>query len=337
MTPKPPALAMRATIIIPVYNVAPYLAQCLDSALGQDHDDIEVIAVDDGSTDNSLEVLKDFAARHRNVTVVSMENRGPSAARNAGLERATGDYVLFLDGDDYLEINTVSLCAKKMDDHGVDIVFFAARSFFDGVAAQSHRTVNYERSSELTDRPMSAEQFFVRAREIDNYLASACLYMYRRTCLGDIDFHPGILHEDNLFTTRLLLERRDTNVLCLPDQLFNRRLRPNSITTQKKQPRHIEGYLTVARELSRLEVARERSAAGRSLNQFIQSMIRSALANWWTAYPAFLPLAERKRLLALLGCVKPRYLQPRCVVSCLFPELLIVGHWARGKFNGTSG
>lgn len=333
MSHTPPTSRMRTSIIIPVYNVGPYLAQCLETAVGQDHGEIEVIAIDDGSTDDSPDVLRAFAANHPEVTVVRTENRGPAAARNTGLGLASGEYVLFLDGDDYLEKNAVSLCAGKMCEYDVDIVFFAARSFYDGMDPLGPRAFNYERAAELTCRPMSAEAFFVQSRNRRNYLPSACLYLYRRERLGDISFHPGILHEDNLFTTRLLLEHRDTNVLCLPDRLFNRRLRPHSIMTQRKQPRHMEGYLAVALELSRLEVAREKSEAGKSLNHFIQNMIRSALAQWWIAYPAHLPFALRKRLLRLLLCVRARYLQPRCVLACLFPELLLVGHRVRGTLR----
>ncbi|HEV2622673.1 MAG TPA: glycosyltransferase family 2 protein [Frateuria sp.] len=327
-----PALAGRASIIISVYNVAPYLVQCLESAANQDYAEVEIIAVDDGSTDSSRALLGDFAASHRNVTVVSTPNQGPSAARNTGLRLATGEYVLFLDGDDYIEKNTVTLCVEKMKDHGVDMVFFAARSFCDGMAMPPGE-FNYERLPELTGKPMRAEQFFILSRKYHNYLPSPCLYVYRRERFAGITFYPGILHEDNLFTTRLLLERRDAKVYCLSDQLFNRRLRPDSIMTQKKQPRHVEGYMEVALELSRLDVAREKSETGKSLNHFIQNMIRSGLAQWWIAYPPLLPLAQRKRLLRVLSCVNPRYIKPVCILICLFPELLLVGHRLKGALR----
>lgn len=327
-----PALAGRASIIISAYNVAPYLAQCLESAANQDYAEVEIIAVDDGSTDTSRALLGNFATGHRNVTVVSTPNQGLSTARNTGLGLAKGEYVLFLDGDDYIERNTVSLCVEKMKDQGADIVFFAARSFCDGMATPPGE-FNYERLPQLTGKPMRAEQFFVLARKYRNYLPSPCLYVYRRDRFAGITFYPGIVHEDNLFTTRLLLERRDARVYCLPDQLFNRRLRPDSIMTQKKQPKHVEGYLEVALELSRLEVAREKSETGKALNHFIQNMVRTGLAQWWTAYPSLLPLAQRKRLLRVLSSVNPRYVKPVCILICLCPELLLVGHRLKGALR----
>lgn len=328
-----PAFADRASIIITVYNVAPYLAQCLESAASQDYAGVDIIAVDDGSTDASRALLGDFAASHRNVTVVSTPNQGPSAARNTGLGLAKGEYVLFLDGDDYIEGNTVSLCVEKMKDQGADMVFFAARAFCDDMAMPPPGEFNYERLPELTGKPMQAEQFFILARKYRNYLPSPCLYIYRRDRFAGITFYPGIVHEDNLFTTRLLLERRDAQVYCLPDQLLNRRLRPGSIMTQKKQPKHVEGYMAVALELSRLDVAREKSEAGRSLNHFIQNMVRSGLAQWWIAYPPLLPLAQRKRLLQILSRVNPRYIKAVCILICLFPELLLVGHRLKGALH----
>ncbi|WP_460426973.1 glycosyltransferase family 2 protein, partial [Azotobacter armeniacus] len=89
----------KVSIIIPVYNVESYLAQCLDSAIHQDYDNIEIIAINDGSTDASLSILEGFRTKHRNIIIKNIENQGVSVARNTGLEIATGEYISFLDSD----------------------------------------------------------------------------------------------------------------------------------------------------------------------------------------------------------------------------------------------
>jgi len=90
------------SVIIPVYNVAAYLPACLDSVLAQSYRDFELLLVDDGSTDGSADVCDDYACRDARVSVIHQINRGPSAARNAALEVAQGDYVAFIDSDDVI-------------------------------------------------------------------------------------------------------------------------------------------------------------------------------------------------------------------------------------------
>lgn len=96
----------KISIIVPVYNVAPYLRQCLDSLVGQTYRDIEIICVDDGSTDESGEILDRYAADDPRIRAIHIENSGVSAARNLALDHAAGEYVIFVDGDDWIETNT---------------------------------------------------------------------------------------------------------------------------------------------------------------------------------------------------------------------------------------
>ena len=90
----------KVSVIIPVYNVEKYLKQCLDSVVNQTLKDIEIICVNDGSTDNSLEILEEYAQKDNRIIIISQENQGQSVARNIALEKATGEYVGFVDSDD---------------------------------------------------------------------------------------------------------------------------------------------------------------------------------------------------------------------------------------------
>ena len=97
---------VKISIIVPVYNTEPYLEQCLDSIINQTLEDIEIICVNDGSTDNSLSVLEEYASKDNRIKIINQENEGPGFARNNGLKSVNGEYVLFVDSDDWIELNT---------------------------------------------------------------------------------------------------------------------------------------------------------------------------------------------------------------------------------------
>ena len=109
------------SIIVPVYNTAPYLPQCLDSLVNQTYRDIEIICVNDGSTDNSPDILKAYAERDSRILVIHQENLGLSGARNKGLESARGEWVMFVDSDDW--IGTDSSISVQRQKDGLSRIF----------------------------------------------------------------------------------------------------------------------------------------------------------------------------------------------------------------------
>ena len=112
------------SIIIPVYNSEPYLEKCLDSIMGQTYKKLEIICVDDDSTDNSLVILKKYAAIDDRIKVIHKKNEGVSIARNTGLENANGDYVLFVDSDDWIESTTCEIALKNLVEQNTDLVIW---------------------------------------------------------------------------------------------------------------------------------------------------------------------------------------------------------------------
>ena len=112
------------SITIPVYNSEPYLEKCLDSIMGQTYKKLEIICVDDDSTDNSLVILKKYAAIDDRIKVIHKKNEGVSIARNTGLENANGDYVLFVDSDDWIESTTCEIALKNLVEQNTDLVIW---------------------------------------------------------------------------------------------------------------------------------------------------------------------------------------------------------------------
>ena len=115
----------KVSVIIPVYNVEKYLRECLDSVVTQDLDDIEIICINDGSTDGSSRILAEYATQYEKLAILDKENSGLSAARNSGLSVAKGKYILFLDSDDLLsDSSAVSRLYDKAEHDGLDQLFF---------------------------------------------------------------------------------------------------------------------------------------------------------------------------------------------------------------------
>ena len=112
------------SVVIPVYNTEKYLEKCLDSVIGQTYGNLEIIIVDDGSSDGSPEICRDYAKKDERVTIISQENKGLAVARNVALDIATGSYIMFVDSDDWLEKEAVERLVFEAEKNMADAVFF---------------------------------------------------------------------------------------------------------------------------------------------------------------------------------------------------------------------
>lgn len=115
-------MTINVSIIIPVYNIEEFLVKCLDSVVNQTLNNIEIIIINDGSTDNSIQVINDYQSRYSNIIVIDKNNEGPGAARNKGIEIARGKYIGFVDSDDYIEKNMMELLFNEAMEHDLDLV-----------------------------------------------------------------------------------------------------------------------------------------------------------------------------------------------------------------------
>lgn len=238
----PPAV----TVVVPVHNVAPYLHACLDSVLGQSLPDLEVIGVDDGSTDGSPGILREYAARDGRLAVLTQENRGPAAARNAGLDRARGRYVYFLDADDALADQALPVMLAAAEARRADVLCFDGTTEFatPALAEAQSRFRDYYRRLGRYDGTTAGPGLFAAMRNNGDYRTSPCLLFLRREWLAAVGlrFREGILHEDCLFTFLALLQAR--RAAHIPAALFVRRIRPDSIMTRPPDVRNFAGRRT---------------------------------------------------------------------------------------------
>ena len=122
---------IKVSVVIPVYNTEKYVREAVESIMNQTLRELEIIIINDGSTDNSLQVAEELAAADSRIQVYSQTNRGLSMARNAGITHAHGRYIYFMDSDDLLEKDAMELCYSKCEEKELDFVFFDAQSFFE--------------------------------------------------------------------------------------------------------------------------------------------------------------------------------------------------------------
>lgn len=217
----------KVSLIVPVYNVERYLGACLDTLLGQTLKDIEIVCVNDGTKDGSREILAQYAARDARIVVVDQENAGLSAARNHGLDVASGEYALFMDSDDLLEPAALERLSARASRDQLDILFYNCDCFADdpSAAKQTASYQNYYHRSHEYAEVKSGAKTISDMMANSEYLCSACLELWRTAFLKDnkLKFVKGILHEDAEFTFRAaLLAKR---VSHLGETFFHRRVR----------------------------------------------------------------------------------------------------------------
>lgn len=248
------------SIIVPVYNVEPYIDDCLASIARQSRSDFELIIVNDGSTDRSMERVNHWLGEFTSAHIIEQPNGGLSSARNAGLQVASKEFVVFLDSDDELTPDAIEILCALLEYQQPDMVLFSASVFRDSAYSGNQNIgVSYSRNAFEFPKPVTGTEYLQRAIASKQYFPSACLYAFRKNLLGNLRFVDRILHEDNHFTPALLVRAKSVKVIDA--QLYKRRLREGSIMTARRSQANIDGYLRVAEELILLAEANRKPAS----------------------------------------------------------------------------
>ena len=229
---------MKVSVVIPVYNTAPYLKKCLDSVINQTLQGIELICVDDGSTDNSFEVLNGYQKRHHNVFVVKQENQGQSVARNRALELAKGDYIAFVDSDDWIASDFLEKMYNSAIKYGADFVN-CLLSFVDVVKNTEKR---YGKEFKFTS--LHGDEIIVNKLSNKEVNSSPVNKIYLRSFLkkNSINFPEGTINEDILFTTKVAFFATKTSFIN--EVLYFALVREGS-TTRSFSIKNVEASLNI--------------------------------------------------------------------------------------------
>lgn len=220
------------SVIIPVYNVEPYLNLCIDSVLRQTYRNIEIILINDGSTDNSGMICDSYAKKHANIRVVHQENGGLSDARNKGIELAKGKYLFFLDSDDWLDENCLATLHRLLKDNDCEI---AAGNYIETDSEQEKINISESKYHVYTN----AEALEALSAAYYAQLVIACAKLYHHRLFDDIRFPYGRLHEDEFTTYKLLYKARKT-VLTTSFVLYYRQREGSIMKSEFTQKRRMD-------------------------------------------------------------------------------------------------
>ena len=218
----------KITVIVPVYNVEHYLDKCLDSLINQTYKNLEIIVINDGSTDNSGIICQEYAQKDNRIIYIEKENGGLSDARNVGLDKMTGSYVTFVDSDDWVELDYVEVLYNKIIEYEVDISvgnYYSynedEKLFYFHMSADSYYEKVYDN--------VSIFENLYESKEMKNFaLISACGKLYKAKLFDYLRFDKGKLGEDGYFNQKIYL--LVGKIVYINQGLYAYRQRNGSIT-----------------------------------------------------------------------------------------------------------
>lgn len=201
----------KVSIILPVYNVEQYLPKCLDSIVNQTYINLEIICVNDETPDNSLKILEDYAQKDNRIIIVSQKNQGLSGARNTGAKYVTGDYIMYVDSDDWIELNTCEIAVKKAIEQNADVVFWTyVREF----AASSVPKVIY-----------NEDEIIFECEDVKNKLHRRFLGLLDSELSSPENADSIVTAWGKLYKASIIIENKlkyiDTKTIGTEDALFN--------------------------------------------------------------------------------------------------------------------
>ena len=216
----------KVSVIVPVYNVEKFLSKCVDSLIMQTYDNLEIILVDDGSTDKCPQICDDYKRKDSRITVIHKKNGGLSDARNYGLKKSSGDYIMFIDSDDWIDSDTISILVDNFKDNNIDIICYGMTiEYSDG------RTYTKKISKEEV---LSNESAIIALNTFKNMNVSACNKIFRKTIFSNIEFPYGKYCEDYYVMYKLFYKSKKIKVLPINKYHYYQRVGSISKDSQIK-------------------------------------------------------------------------------------------------------
>lgn len=258
------------SIIVPVYNVEDYIEQCLNSIFNQNFSSYEVILVNDGSTDKSIDKANKFTINHPNLTILHKKNGGLSSARNYGFLQAKGKYIWYIDSDDWIEANILNQLMQKLETFKPEALLMNThKALPSGERTPKRKPLN------MDERIYEGKKLFWLLNRQTAYLPTVWLFIYRKDILESMGlrFVEGILHEDEPFTLRFLsISKR---LICIDNPYYFHRVRSGSIMRQDLTDAHFDSLLYILNQF----LDTDRNLVDKSLGNFrsfhlIKTLIR---------------------------------------------------------------
>lgn len=248
---------IKTSVIIPVYNTSSYLEECIDSVFNQTQKEIEVIVINDGSTDDSADVLLRLQKKYPRLIIIPQENHGQGYARNVGIEKARGEYIYFLDSDDYILEDTLESCYQCASENKLDIVVFDAYVFEDSIERKPIEPNNCDRHEIIKERKeVFSGIFFLQEYYRKSYIPTPwSLYCSAAWIKREkIDFLKGVYLEDNEFYCKAMLLA--DRVMYVPKMFYQYRCREDSTTGSEFNSRKARDHIEVINRMADLKTLR---------------------------------------------------------------------------------
>jgi len=203
------------SIIIPVYNIEKYISYCVNSVLAQSFDDYEIVLVDDGSADNCFQICDEFAKKDKRIHVIHQGNKGPSEARNAGIANSKGEYIIFLDGDDWIGDQDTLLFLKNEIDKSLCPQVFICLYDKCKDGSTEIKTCGYSFQKAEDKTPL---QIFKELLTIPGIFLGAQVFIISNKHLKEknLFFEKGLYHEDNLWIAQVFMRSDNVQLINIP-------------------------------------------------------------------------------------------------------------------------
>ena len=275
---------IKFSIIIPVFNIENYLIECIESILKQKYLNYEIILINDGSSDGSGEICDRYAKDNSNIKVIHKKNGGLSSARNEGINNSIGEYIIFIDGDDFISDECLEEIAYICDNKKVDLICGKIIKYYDkSKQIEDKFTFDYKKTKDKTG--IEVLQYFFE--DIPAIMWSACRTIYRREFLieNKFKFKEGITSEDLQLIPQIYIKAKSVEVYNRPFYYY-RQLRPNSIVNTINKKR----FFDIVEIINEYLIILDRNEFSESFkNLFIRQ-----LANIYARYVAIISSSEKK-------------------------------------------
>lgn len=250
----------KVSIIVPVYNVEEYLEKCICSIINQTYQNIEIIIINDGSTDNSRQICEKYARMDTRIKLINKKNGGLSSARNCGIKNASGNYILFVDSDDYIEKNTVETFLQKIEQKKLEVII--GNAYVDDAKGNEEKFI---KKRDKNQNVVSGIDYLINKNKKSFFCVFVCINMYRRDFIlqNNLFFKEGILHEDEDWTPRVFMKAKKVKGI---DFVFYHYIkhRENSITNSKDKTRNMIDllyiYTSLEKEINNSNLTKKQSA-----------------------------------------------------------------------------
>lgn len=217
------------SVIVPVFNAERYVSECVQSVLDQNYSSWQLILVDDGSTDGSGAICRDFAERDERIKYIYTQNKGACNARNIGIECAIGDYIFFMDADDSIMPNALQLCIDKMESAEVDIVCASCRTLRENGKP-------YHQSEKMFVEDVVIDNMQM-AKDVLTYKTLCSIWgkLYKKSIIDDVRFDINAKRGQDVLFLITLLVKSQFQILRCADQIYNYRILRNSLSHGKRE------------------------------------------------------------------------------------------------------